>query len=144
MPRRATQQTTRNVASSPKALPAADKFFGRVTNAIFHHKFIVLSNIENVARRTHVLAVLCGSTNFTSDGVYAQANNVQITSDPVVMKKYVDQFDFLFKQPAHTPAVTAVQETEQNILDPGAPLQVGYSPHQQRPRRPLTFFSHAD
>ncbi|MGA2271526.1 MAG: phospholipase D-like domain-containing protein [Bryobacteraceae bacterium] len=128
-------QTPENVASA-EGLPEEAKF-GRVTNAIFHHKFIVLSTVEGETRTP--IAVLCGSTNFTSNGVYAQANNVQITSDPVVMKKYVDQFDFLFNQGPHTPAVTAVQDTEQNILEPGAALQVGFSPRNGR--GDLTFFS---
>jgi phosphatidylserine/phosphatidylglycerophosphate/cardiolipin synthase-like enzyme len=128
-------QTAKNVASA-KALPKKSKF-GRVTNAIFHHKFIVLSKVKGEARTP--IAVLCGSTNFTSNGVFAQANNVQITSDPVVMKKYVDQFDFLFDEPVHTQKVTAVQDTEQNILDPGEPLQVGFSPRNGR--GDLTFFA---
>lgn len=121
-------QTTRNEASA-KALKDGQKY-GRVTNAIFHHKFIILSKVEGATRTP--IAVLCGSTNFTSNGVYAQANNVQITSDPTVMKKYVDQFDFIFQQPAHDPAATSVQDTEQNILSPTAPLQVGFSPRKNR------------
>jgi phosphatidylserine/phosphatidylglycerophosphate/cardiolipin synthase-like enzyme len=128
-------QTARNVASA-KDLPAGSKF-GRVTNAIFHHKFIVLSKIAGGVRTP--VAVLCGSTNFTSNGVFAQANNVQISSDPAVMKNYADQFQFLFEQPAHTPAVTAVQDTEQNILSPTASLQVGFSPRNRR--ADLTFFA---
>ena len=128
-------QTTRNEASA-KDLPEADKF-GRVTKAIFHHKFIILSKIDGGLRTP--LAVLNGSTNFTSNGVYAQANNVQITSDPVVMEKYVKQFNFLFKQDTHTPAATAVQDTEQNVLDPAPALQVGFSPRNGR--GDLTFFA---
>ena len=121
-------QTTRNETSAAKLEPA--KTYGRVTNAIFHHKFIILSKVEGASRTP--IAVLCGSTNFTSNGVYAQANNVQITSDPTLMKKYVDQFDFLFQQPAHDPGATAVQDTEQNILSPTALLQVGFSPRKGR------------
>jgi phosphatidylserine/phosphatidylglycerophosphate/cardiolipin synthase-like enzyme len=121
-------QTERNEASA-KGLPAAAKY-GRVTHAIFHHKFIILSKID-AGKRTPI-AVLCGSTNFTSNGVFAQANNVQVTADPAIMAKYVAQFDFLFNQPTHTPAVTAVQDTEQNILKPAASLQVGFSPRNGR------------
>jgi phosphatidylserine/phosphatidylglycerophosphate/cardiolipin synthase-like enzyme len=128
-------QTARNIAAA-KGLKA-DAKFGRKTNAIFHHKFIVLSKIAGEVRTP--IAVLCGSTNFTSNGVYAQANNVQITSDPAVMKNYSDQFQFLFDQPSHTPALTAVQDTEQNVLSPTASLQVGFSPRNQR--ADLTFFA---
>src|SRR5215468_3720436 len=60
--------------------------------------------------------------------VFAQANNAQVVADPTVLAKYVAQFDFLFDQTTHTPAVTAVQDTEQNILLAAAPLQVGFSP----------------
>ncbi len=121
-------QTTRNQTSAAALKP--EQKYGRVTNAIFHHKFIILSKVQG---ETHTpIAVLCGSTNFTSNAVYAQANNVQITSDPTLMKKYVDQFDFLFQQPAHDPPATAVQDTEQNILSPTAPLQVGFSPRKGR------------
>ena len=117
-------QTTKNIKSA-SGLPK-DAVFGRVTNAIFHHKFIVLSSLDGGTKTP--IAVLCGSTNFTSNAVYSQANNVQITSNAVVLKHYVDQFNFLFDQPAHTPSVTAVQDTEQNILDASVPLQVGFSP----------------
>lgn len=129
------KQTAKNQASAA-ALPASAKY-GRVTNAIFHHKFIILSKVAGNARTP--MAVLCGSTNFTLNGVAAQANNVVITSDPEIMKKYVEQFDFLFNQPAHDPAATSVQDSEQNILDPAAIRQVGFSPRAGKVD--LTFFA---
>lgn len=121
-------QTTKNETSAA-VLPASDKY-GRITNAIFHHKFIILSKVAGGTRIPQ--AVLCGSTNFTLNGVYAQANNVQITSDPVVMSKYAAQFEFLFNQPAHDPAATSVHDTELNPLSPTLPLQVGFSPRAGR------------
>ena len=121
-------QTTKNEQSAA-ALPDSVKY-GRVTNAIFHHKFVILSKIEGATRTPQ--AVLCGSTNFTLNGVYAQANNVQITSDLSVMSKYAAQFEFLFNQPAHDPAATSVHDTEQNMLNPALPLQVGFSPRSGR------------
>jgi phosphatidylserine/phosphatidylglycerophosphate/cardiolipin synthase-like enzyme len=128
-------QTAKNEASA-KALPAADKY-GRVTNAIFHHKFIILSRVQGSNKTAQ--AVLCGSTNFTLNGVYAQANNVTITSDPTIMGKYQAQFDFLFQQPSHNPAATSVQDSEQNILDPALGRQVGFSPRAGKVD--LTFFA---
>lgn len=128
-------QTAKNEASA-KALPAADKY-GRVTSAIFHHKFIILSRVQASSKMAQ--AVLCGSTNFTLNGVYAQANNVAITSDPTIMGKYQAQFDFLFKQPSHDPAATSVQDSEQNILDPALAWQVGFSPRAGKVD--LTFFA---
>jgi phosphatidylserine/phosphatidylglycerophosphate/cardiolipin synthase-like enzyme len=121
-------QTDRNEASA--AALKLDQKYGRVTHAIFHHKFIILSKLEGATRTP--IAVLCGSTNFTSNGVYAQANNVQVTSNPLLLKKYVDQFNFIFQQPAHDPPATAVQDTEQNILSATTPLQVGFSPRNGR------------
>jgi phosphatidylserine/phosphatidylglycerophosphate/cardiolipin synthase-like enzyme len=129
------KQTAKNITAAA-ALPAADKY-GRVTNAIFHHKFIVLSRMVNGKRVPQ--AVLCGSTNFTLNGVYAQANNVTITSNPIIMSKYLGQFEFLFQQPAHDPAATSIQDSEQNILDPSAAWQVGFSPRAGKVD--LTFFA---
>ena len=118
------KQTQRNIASA-KALPDSAKY-GRVTHSIFHHKFIILSKVVRAGKTP--LAVLCGSTNFTSNAIFAQANNVQVVADPTIVSKYVAQFDFLFEQDTHNPNVTAIQDTEQNILLPAAPLQVGFSP----------------
>lgn len=129
------KQTTKNEASA-SALPVADKY-GRITNAIFHHKFIILSKLTGASKTPQ--AVLCGSTNFTLNGVYAQANNVVITSDPIIMAKYQAQFDFLFQEPAHNPAATSVQDSEQNILDPALRWQVGFSPRAGKVD--LTFFA---
>jgi hypothetical protein len=129
------KQTAKNQASAA-GLPASAKY-GRVTNAIFHHKFIVLSKMSSSSRTP--LAVLCGSTNFTLNGVYAQANNAVIISDPTMMQKYVDQFEFLFQDPAHNPAATSVHDSEQNILDPVLPRQAGFSPRAGKVD--LTFFA---
>jgi hypothetical protein len=63
--------TTLNEANLAQ-LPAANKR-GRVTHNIFHDKFIVLSRVDGVGQR-QPQAVLCGSTNFTANGVYRQAN----------------------------------------------------------------------
>lgn len=128
-------QTQRNEASAA-GLPAADKY-GRVTSAIFHHKFIVLSRMNGSERTPQ--AVLCGSTNFTLNGVYAQANNAVITSDPAITENYLKQFEFLFQDPAHDPTATSVQDSEQNILNPALPWQVGFSPRAGKVD--LTFFA---
>ncbi len=52
----------------------------RITHDICHDKFIVLSRIDQ-ERRTPA-AVLCGSTNFTHNGVYRQANVVHTANRP--------------------------------------------------------------
>src|SRR5919112_1406854 len=73
--------------------PAAHKH-ARVTSRIFHDKFVVLSRIDN-DKRTPV-SVLCGSTNFTENGVYRQANVVHTAERPELAAKYLEIFDVLF------------------------------------------------
>ncbi len=72
------EQTSQNEASLKK-IPTAKKR-GRVTSKIFHDKFIVLSKINAAGKRVPQ-AVLCGSTNFTENGVYRQANVVHEADD---------------------------------------------------------------
>jgi phosphatidylserine/phosphatidylglycerophosphate/cardiolipin synthase-like enzyme len=115
-------QTAKNKKNAA-GLPAPDKV-ARVTNAIFHHKFIVLSKIEN-GRRTP-FAVLAGSTNFTFNGVYCQANDLYVSTAPGVARKYLDQFEHIFA--GEQVADTKHRDTAENVLDPAAPLQVGFSP----------------
>ena len=67
----------------------------RVTHKICHHKFIVLSSTSGGDRRPR--AVLCGSTNFTENGVYRQANVVHVVSRQDVAKRYLELFEVLFR-----------------------------------------------
>lgn len=116
------KQTTKNKASATH-LPAANKV-GRVTNAIFHHKFIVLSKI-NAGKRVP-FAVLAGSTNFTFNGVYCQANDIYISTDAALAQKYLEQFEKIFA--GETVAQTKERDTSENVPDPSAALQVCFSP----------------
>jgi phosphatidylserine/phosphatidylglycerophosphate/cardiolipin synthase-like enzyme len=116
------KQTTKNKKSAAH-LPAADKV-ARVTNAIFHHKFIVLSKIDGGQRIP--FAALAGSTNFTFNGVYCQANDIYVSTAAGVAHKYLDQFEKIFAGEAV--ADTKARDTEENVLDPSGPLQVGFSP----------------
>jgi phosphatidylserine/phosphatidylglycerophosphate/cardiolipin synthase-like enzyme len=68
----------------------------RQTNAIFHHKFCVLSRIsENESRQP--IAVLTGSTNFTSQAVYRQANVIHIIENADIATRYAQLFERLFQ-----------------------------------------------
>jgi phosphatidylserine/phosphatidylglycerophosphate/cardiolipin synthase-like enzyme len=69
----------------------------RVTNNIFHHKFIVLSKKVNGSYEPQ--AVLCGSTNFTENGIYRQANVVHIVEDSEIAKQYEGIFETLWNGP---------------------------------------------
>lgn len=96
----------------------------RVTNKICHDKFIVLSRIDGQRRTPQT--VLCGSTNFTENGVYRQANVVHVIKRPEVARTYLDLFEVLFG--GATPAETKAWIDANNPLSPDAPLVVGFSP----------------
>jgi phosphatidylserine/phosphatidylglycerophosphate/cardiolipin synthase-like enzyme len=103
--------------------PAGQKR-ARVTSSICHDKFIVLSRIDN-ERRTPA-AVLCGSTNFTHNGVYRQANVVHTANRPELAHSYLELFEVLFSG-------TTVGETRKwinvnNPLSSDAPIVAGFSP----------------
>ncbi|MGG6298259.1 phospholipase D-like domain-containing protein [Leptolyngbya sp. AN02str] len=77
-----------------ESLPLAVKQ-GRITYGICHHKFMVLSRIEMGDRVPE--AVLCGSTNFTHNGVYRQANVVHVVCQSDIAQAYLALFDGLFR-----------------------------------------------
>ena len=109
------------------ALPATAKR-ARTTSRIMHDKFVVLSRVKAAGRTP--LAVLCGSTNFTENGVYRQANVVHVVEDTAVAGRYAELFDVLFAgtSPKDTKAWI---DTHNNPVDLDAPLFVGFSPRSQ-------------
>ncbi len=118
------EQTSRNVASLKK-LPAAKKR-GRVTSKIFHDKFVVLSKVNAAGERVPQ-AVLCGSTNFTENGVYRQANVVHETDDKAIATRYSELFNVIWNDPADVSS-TRNWINDNNPIDPGEKLFVGFSP----------------
>lgn len=116
--------TTLNEANLAQ-LPAANKR-GRVTHNIFHDKFIVLIRVDGVGQR-QPQAVLCGSTNFTANGVYRQANVVHTLDDVTIATAYLQTFDEVWANPADV-AVTRNWITEHNPMDPAQTLFAGFSP----------------
>jgi hypothetical protein len=96
----------------------------RVTSRICHDKFIVLSRIDT-GQRTPA-AVLCGSTNFTHNGVYRQANVVHTALRPELAQKYLELFEVLFG--GATPAETKKWINVNNPLSSDAPIVAGFSP----------------
>ena len=117
------EQTHEN-EESLKKIPKARKR-ARVTNKICHHKFIVRSRIKN-GRKTPE-AVLCGSTNFTHNGAYRQANVVHVTTEGEVARSYQTLFDKLWET-AGEPSATRAYITEHNAIDPAAEVFAGFSP----------------
>ena len=117
------EDTTMNEASLAK-LPQTSKR-GRVTHDIFHDKFIVLSRIAGGERQPQ--AVLCGSTNFTANGVYRQANVVHVLDDTAVAASYLQTFEQVWATPADVGA-TRDWITQHNPMNPTQPLFAGFSP----------------
>ena len=116
--------TTLNETNLAK-LPMANKR-GRVTHNIFHDKFIVLSRVDGAGQR-QPQAVLCGSTNFTANGVYRQANVVHTLDDVTIAARYLQVFEEVWANPADV-AATRSWITEHNPMDPTQALFAGFSP----------------
>lgn len=66
----------------------------RITSKIFHHKYIVLKKDGNA------VSVLSGSTNFTNNALYLQANVLQVINDEAIANHYATQFERLWEHPA--------------------------------------------
>jgi len=118
------EQTLANEASL-KRIPKAKKR-GRVTSRIFHDKFIVLSKVEANGSVTP-MSVMCGSTNFTENGVYRQANVVHVVDKPAVASEYAALFTELWTTPDST-AATRTWINGNNPIDPASGFFVGFSP----------------
>ncbi|TXH74894.1 phospholipase D-like domain-containing protein [Thiobacillus sp.] len=117
-------QTGQNEASLKK-IPAARKR-GRQTKNIFHDKFVVLSKINAAGGRVPQ-AVLCGSTNFTENGVYRQANVVHVADDKSIAARYLQLFGVIWDDPADVAATRKWIGTN-NPIDPTQALFAGFSP----------------
>jgi hypothetical protein len=113
-----------NLADWPAALKCA-----RVTNHICHDKFIIASRIAGGKREPQ--AVLCGSTNFTENGVYRQANVSHIVDSADVARTYSALFEELFG--GADPSQTKAWIDKNNPLPADTDrLDVGFSPRSGR------------
>ena len=119
------EDTTALNEASLEKIPAANKR-GRVTHNIFHNKFMVLSRLD-AAGQHQPEAVLCGSTNFTANGVYRQANVVHVLDDARVSASYLQTFEQVWATPADVGA-TREWLTEHNPMQPDQALFAGFSP----------------
>ena len=119
------EDTTAMNEASLEKIPAANKR-GRVTHNIFHNKFMVLSRLD-AAGQHQPEAVLCGSTNFTANGVYRQANVVHVLDDAQVGASYLQTFEQVWTTPADVGA-TRKWLTENNPMQPDQALFAGFSP----------------
>ncbi|MCC6148174.1 MAG: phospholipase [Anaerolineaceae bacterium] len=96
----------------------------RKTSSIFHDKFIVLSRIEKGEYQPQ--AVLCGSTNFTENGIYRQGNVVHIVENPEVSKQYLNLFENIFN--GSTVGETRKYINRNNPFDTESDFFAGFSP----------------
>jgi phosphatidylserine/phosphatidylglycerophosphate/cardiolipin synthase-like enzyme len=119
----AEDQTEQNETSLKKIPKAAKR--ARVPLNIFHDKFIVLSKVEGSQRKPQ--EVLCGSTNFTENGVYRQANVVHIICREDAAKKFAAIFEELWNAPADGSA-TRDWIDQNNPVKSDAGVNIGFSP----------------
>jgi hypothetical protein len=105
------------------------KIIPRKTSRIMHDKFIVLSRVSGNTKIAQ--AVLCGTTNFTENGVYRQANAIHVASDPAVADAYLRMADAL-EEMAESPGKTKKWIDQNNAITAGvnlaAPVFAGFSP----------------
>ena len=113
----------------------------RTTSAIFHDKFIVLSKVTTKAGGLlrQPLTVLCGSTNFTHNGLFRQANVVHIvrTAKGEKTNPIADNYERLFEmiwngnnKTALTTGDTSKWITANNPMDIKNQVFAGFSPRK--------------
>lgn len=107
----------------------------RVTKAICHHKFVVHSRVKKNGER-EPRRVLCGSTNFTHNGVYRQANVVHVVEKAEAAAAYLQLFEVLWSR--ENPAATRHWIDEHNPMKAGEDLFIGFSPRSKL--KDLDFF----
>ena len=132
------KQTKENETSA-KPLIKTGQARARKTSAIFHDKFIVLSKAKKAgtAIERQPVTVLCGSTNFTHNGLFRQANVVHAvrtakgeSSNPTA-ESYEQLFELVWN--GDDPEALPTKETKKwitanNPMEPKNPLFAGFSP----------------
>jgi PLD-like domain len=114
-----TEISAHNLKDLPPGIKRA-----RLTSNICHHKFMVLSQMQLGQRLPQ--AVLCGSTNFTENGVYRQANVVHVVQRADTAQAYLNLFEGLFR--GDDLGATRRYVNKSNPIDLSKPLFAGFSP----------------
>ena len=117
-----TEVNLKNLTALPEPFKRA-----RVTHKICHHKFIVLS--QKIGEEFQPQAVLCGSTNFTENGVYRQANVVHIVENNAVAAQYAELFKVLFR--GDDVRSTRKWINKSNLFAKDVPVFAGFSPRSK-------------
>lgn len=102
-----------------------NRMFPRKTNAIMHDKFVVLRRKEG--GQFQPKAVLCGSTNWTHNGVYRQANVVHILTDMTACASYQAMFETLVETRDDV-GRTRAWINQNNKIDLSVDFFAGFSP----------------
>ncbi len=109
-------------------IPGA-KLFPRVTSAIMHNKFAILSRVAPSGSYMPE-AVLAGSTNWTENGCYRQANVVHISRTPAILDNYSNLFETLISTRASRRSTKSW--INRNNVIPSAPERFGgFSPRSK-------------
>lgn len=91
-----------------------------------HNKMLIARRVSDGAP----LRVLGGSTNFSFRGLYIQANNTYVFTDPDVTAHYVDMFETAFTNMAGFPA-SPIATQWYPVAGAGHPaVELSFSPHQ--------------
>ena len=116
-----------HLLNHPK-IPNAE-YIPRVTTAIMHNKFAILSRVGQDDTRQPV-AVLAGSTNWTENGCYRQANVVHINRTPAILEQYRQMFDDLIETKDNRRKTKGLINRQNPF--PAAPERfAGFSPRSQ-------------
>ncbi|MDX6447669.1 MAG: hypothetical protein QOD08_132 [Gaiellaceae bacterium] len=102
----------------------------RVTSSICHDKTIVLSRLANGERRPS--AVLTGSTNWTFNGLYYQANVGHTVDSEDVAQRYLAVFEQLFGGATQAEMRDWLRANDPAPTEPGDAVQVLFSPRPER------------
>jgi phosphatidylserine/phosphatidylglycerophosphate/cardiolipin synthase-like enzyme len=103
--------------------------FPRVTTALMHNKFAILSRVDQSGKYSPV-AVLAGSTNWTENGCYRQANVIHISRTPAILEYYVKMFETLIT--THKDRGATKRWINKNNEIPTAPERfAGFSPRSK-------------
>jgi phosphatidylserine/phosphatidylglycerophosphate/cardiolipin synthase-like enzyme len=119
-------QTEVNRAAAASLAPGTAR--PRRTSKICHHKFIVRSRLGADGSRTPE-EVLCGSTNFTENGVYRQGNVVHVVRRADVAGQFLELFEVLFR--GDDVRATRAHVDRRNPIRTRPRLFAGFSPRSQ-------------
>lgn len=102
-----------------------ENVLARKTSALMHDKFVVLRRKDGAALAPK--RVLCGSTNWTHNGVYRQANVAHMSDDPAICAAYQAMFDKMAETAADSGETRKWITANNNIPEDGA-MFAGFSP----------------